>query len=566
MSRRALTAGPVSRRALTACPVALSLVLAGPAAAQSGEQSASPALADITEASGVRFVHDPGDLTGYPLPAIMGAGAALFDANGDRILDLYLIQSGPLPHHRRDAAERNLPTNRLFLGQPDGGFADATEASGLGDAGYGVGVAVGDVDGDGDADLFVANHGEDALYLGNRGRFERADAGLDDVRWSTATAMCDYDADGDLDLYVGGYLVDPDGKECVNSAGEPDFCSPQSLPYERDTLYRNRGGGSFEDVSGEAGILGERRPALGVLCHDFSGDGRLDFYVANDGEPNLLWEQTPHGVFEDTALMLGAALNGQGRAEAGMGVVLGDVDGDADLDLYLTHLRAQTNTLYRNQGLGFLDATPASGLALPSLPRTGFGVRFLDLELDGDLDLLVLNGAVARAEGTPPGPGLEAYAETAQAFVGDGSGRFEPLEIPGFTDRAVVGRSLLTGDLDGDGDPDIVTTEVGGPVRLFENRTVRRGAWLVVEPVERGRPAPGAVVTLEVAAEGGPRPQVRPLNPEAGYLSSSEPVVHFGIPAGSHPTALRIRWPDGVTTEHPPPDTDRRLRIPRPPA
>ena len=534
------------------------------AAGAVAQEDPAPVFADIAEASGVRFVHDPGDLSGYPLAAIMGAGAALFDADGDGDLDLYLIQSGPLPHRRTGIREAELPMNRLFLQAPGGSFRDATAAAGLGDSGYGVGTAVGDVDGNGTPDVFVANHGEDALYLGDAGRFRRADdAGLAGSRWSTSAAFCDFDGDGDLDLYVAGYLVDPDAKECVNSAGEPDFCSPQSLPYERDTLYRNLGDGRFEDVSTAAGIAAERRPALGVLCHDFTGDGRLDFYVANDGEPNLLWEQAPDGTFTDAALLLGMALNGQGRAEAGMGVVLGDVDGDADLDLFLTHLRAETNTLYRNEGAGYLDATPASGLALPSLPRTGFGVRFLDFDLDGDLDLLLLNGAVARDAGAAPSPGLQAYREPGQAFRGDGNGRFGPVEIEGFTTAAVVGRSLLSGDLDGDGDLDLVATEVGGPVRVLENRTRRGGSWLIVEPLEGGRAVPGALVALEVTAAGETRTLVRPLNPEAGYLSSSAASVHFGLPPDAVPTALRIRWPDGVTTTHSPPESGVRTAVHR---
>ncbi len=543
--------------------IAVALVAASAALTGRGAES-QPVFEDITAESGVRFVHDPGDLAGYPVAAIMGAGAALFDANGDGALDLYLIQSGPLPHQRVGGPAPDAPANRLFLQAPDGSWRDATEASGLADAGYGVGVAVGDADGDGDPDVFVANHGEDWLYLGEDGRFVRADAGLAGDRWSTSSAFCDFDGDGNLDLYVGGYLVDPDGKECVNAAGEPDFCSPQSLPYERDALYRNLGDGTFEDVSGAAGILAERRPALGVLCHDFTGDGRLDFYVANDGEPNLLWEQRPDGTFADAALFLGAALNGQGRAEAGMGVVLGDVDGDADLDLFLTHLRSQTNTLYRNDGMGFLDATPASGLALPSLPRTGFGVRFLDIELDGDLDLLMLNGAVARDAGVALSPGLADYAEPAQAFLGDGAGSFESVDIEGLTTSAVVGRSLLTGDLDGDGDLDLVATEVGGPVRLFENRTPRRGSWLIVEPLDRGRSAPGAVVLLELTARGESRTLVRALNPEAGYLSASEPIAHFGVPEGAVPTGLSVRWPDGTTTTHAAPAPDARTAVRRP--
>ncbi len=487
----------------------------------------------------------------------MGAGAALFDADGDSDLDLYLIQSGPLPEDRSGIPAAELPGNRLFLRQPDGSFLDDRGVGGLGDSGYGAGVAVGDADGDGDPDVFLSNYGKDALYLGENGRFVRSESGISGERWSSAAAFCDYDSDADLDLYVGGYLVDDPARECVSASGEPDFCSPQSLPYERDALYRNLGAGVFEDVSGEAGILEERRPALGVLCHDFTGDGRLDFYVANDGEPNLLWEQGEDGTFSDAALFLGVALNSQGRAEASMGVLLGDVDGDADLDLFMTHLRAQTNTLYRNRGNGFFDDTGATGLALPSLPRTGFGARFLDLDLDGDLDLLLVNGAVAREGGVAASGGLAAYAEPPQGFLGDGSGRFETEEIEGFSTVSSVGRGLATGDWDRDGDLDLVVTSVGGPVRLFENRSPRRGGFLVVEPREFSRASPGAVVILDL---GGGRSLVRAVNPEAGYLTSSEPAAHFGIPKGAAVTGLRIRWPDGTEeTFDPPPHSERRL-------
>ena len=518
-----------------------------------------PRLVDVTGTSGVEFVHDPGDIARFPLPAIMGSGAALFDADGDGSLDIYLIQAGPLPEERGRIAPGDLPGNRLFLRQPDGTFRDTGGAAGLADSGYGTGVAAGDVDGDGDTDVFVANYGADALYVGAAGAFQRAESAVFGERWSSSAVFCDYDGDSDLDLYVGGYLVNDPDRDCVSASGEPDFCSPQSLPYERDGLYRNLGDGTFEDVSGEAGLLSERRPALGVLCHDFTGDGRLDFYVANDGEPNLLWEQGDDGTFSDAALFLGVALNAQGRSEASMGVLLGDVDGDADLDLFMTHLRAQTNTLYRNQGGGYLDDTPAMGLALPSLPWTGFGTRFVDLEHDGDLDLVLVNGAVAREGGVPVSGGLEEYAEPGQAFLGDGSGRFEETAIETFTDFRAVGRGLATGDWDRDGDLDLVVTSVGGPARLFENRSSRSGGFLIVEPREFSRPSPGAVVTLEL----GDRALVRALNPEAGYLTSSEPVVHFGIPAGAEITGLKVRWPDGVEERFGAPAADARVALSR---
>ena len=227
--------------------------------------------------------------------------------------------------------------------------------------------------------------------------------------------------------------------------------------------------------------------------------------MANDGEPNLLWEQNEDGTFADAALFLGVALNAQGRSEASMGVLLGDVDGD------------------------------------------------------GDLDLLLVNGAVAREGGIPVSEGLAAYAEPALAFLGDGSGRFEERALEGFTDLPVVGRGLATGDWDRDGDLDLVVTSVGGPARLFENRSARSGAFLIVEPREFGRPSPGAVVTLEP----GERALVRALNPEAGYLTSSEPVAHFGIPAGAEITGLRVRWPDGVEERFDPPLLDTRVAVVR---
>ena len=551
-------------------PVSAAGLVAGLAAAPApspgaaGRQPPEIRFVETTADSGVSFRHDPGDLAAYPLPVITGAGgAALFDADGDGDLDLYLVQSGPLPETRADASDPELPGNRLFLQEPDGSFRDATESSGLGDTGYGNGVAVGDADGDGDPDVFLANYGADRLYRNEGGgRFTLAEDAFPPAasdaeeasggRWSTAAAFCDMDGDTDLDLYVGGYLTGDPTRECVSASGERDFCSPQSFDYERDTLWRNVGGGKFEDASEPLGIAGARLPALGILCHDFTGDGRLDFYVANDGEENLLWEQREDGAFRDAALFLGVALNGQGRAEASMGVALGDADGDGDLDLFMTHVRAQSNTFYRSLGDGaFRDDTPGAGLGVPSLRLTGFGTQFADFDHDGDLDLALVNGAVAREGGVAASGELTEYAEPAQVFAGDGAGVFTEVEAGDLTALVAVGRGLAVGDWDRDGDLDLVVTEVGGPARLYENRSVRAGGLLVVRPEEFSRSAPGAVVTLEFADGGS---LIRPIQPEAGFLTSSEPTAHFGLPEGAEIAGLRVRWPDGAEERFPAPE------------
>ena len=558
-------------------PVSAAGLVAGLAAAPApspgaaGRQPPEIRFVETTADSGVSFRHDPGDLAAYPLPVITGAGgAALFDADGDGDLDLYLVQSGPLPETRADASDPALPGNRLFLQEPDGSFRDATESSGLGDAGYGNGVAVGDADGDGDPDVFLANYGADRLYRNEGGgRFTLAEDAFPPAasdaeqapggRWSTAAAFCDMDGDTDLDLYVGGYLTGDPTRECVSASGERDFCSPQSFDYERDTLWRNVGGGKFEDASEPLGIAGARLPALGILCHDFTGDGRLDFYVANDGEENLLWEQREDGAFRDAALFLGVALNGQGRAEASMGVALGDADSDGDLDLFMTHVRAQSNTFYRSLGDGaFRDDTPGAGLGVPSLRLTGFGTQFADFDLDGDLDLALVNGAVAREGGVAASGELTEYAEPAQVFAGDGAGVFTEVEAGDLTALVAVGRGLAAGDWDRDGDLDLVVTEVGGPARLYENRSVRAGGFLVVRPEEFSRSAPGAVVTLEFADGSS---LVRPIQPEAGFLTSSEPTAHFGLPEGAEIASLRVRWPDSAEERFPAPERDSFVTV-----
>lgn len=352
---------------------------------------------------GLEFRYDNGVSGRYFLPEITCGGAALLDYDGDGDLDAYFVQGGPLD----SAAEKGAASDRLFRNDPAGGaggprlhFVDVTADAQVMDTEYGCGVAAGDYDGDGHIDLYVANLGPNRLLRNwGDGSFEdvTAQAGAGDDRWSTSAAFTDFDGDGLLDLFVVNYVVfDPaDKRRCRTAAGAPDYCDPKVYPGVPNRLLRNRGDGTFEDVSGASGIGARRGKSLGTVGADFDGDGRVDLYVANDGEPNELWLQKRSGRFEESALLAGSAVNGDGRPEASMGVVAEDHDGDGDLDLFLTHLTGETHTLYRNDGDGlFRDVTVRSGLAGPSVPYTGWGVAWTDYDNDGWLDLAMVNGAV----------------------------------------------------------------------------------------------------------------------------------------------------------------------------
>ena len=433
----------------------------------------------------------------------MGSGGGFLDYDGNGELDIYLIQAGPLPGSQ--SSERLL--NQLFRQDPDGSFTDVTSESGLGDTGYGTGLAVGDIDNDGLLDLYVTNDGPDALYHNQGGGMFRnvtQQAGITGNFWSASAAFCDYDNDGFLDLYVTRYVRFDPSKQCTSSDGSPDYCSPQSYGYESDVLYRNEGTGSFTDVSRTAGLHGVEAPGLGVVCADFNLDGLMDFYVSNDGEANQLWENQGRGKFIDQAFFNGSAMNEFGQAEAGMGIGLGDADGDGDLDLFLTHLTGQTNTFYRNEGaMGFEDVSAAVGFGVTSLPWTGFGTAFFDYDHDGDLDIALVNG---RVDKQPPvkrarmGEYWNSYAEPNFLFQNDGSGHFTDVSsLAGlFASQVEISRGLALGDVDDDGDLDLLVTNTAGTARLFRNDAPKQGNWLLVRAYDpaRRRDSHGALITV----------------------------------------------------------------------
>ncbi len=530
----------------------------------SANSAGSVWFADVTEQSGIAFTHDPGPLPGeYFMPQIMGSGCALFDCDDDGRLDIYLVQNG---------GPGSQSTNRLLRQVGGGRFVDVSAGSGLDVAGHGMGVAVGDVNNDGRLDVCLTEYGRTRLFLnaGNGKFIDRTkEAGIDNPLWGTSACFVDYNRDGLLDLVVVNYVDYDPTRECGYRGGQRDYCHPNAFAGTVTKLYRNRGPGQapqpgnasptvvqFADVTVSAGLAAAPGPGLGVVCADFTGDRRPDICVANDSKPNHLWVNQTDGTFKEEAALRGVAYNGMGLAQAGMGVGLGDVDGNGLFDLFVTHLTEETHALWRQEPRGlFQDRTGAAGLAASHWRGTGFGTVLGDIDHDGGLDVAVVNGRVARGaldSRTPRAFAWDSYHERNQLFANTGTGRFRDisLENAGFCGTPMVGRGLACGDVDGDGGLDLLVNNVGGRVRLYRNVAPGRGHWLLaraVDPSLGGRDAYGAEITVHA----GERRWLRLVNPGHSYLSSSDPRAHFGLGPVQRVDAIRVVWPDGTEEEFP---------------
>jgi len=515
-------------------------------------QSSADAGATFTEvsaSSGIDFVHRNG-MTGQRwLAEIVGSGVATLDFDGDGWMDLWLVQGGDfLPGGKRvaDRLYRNVPGETLR-------FVDVTARSGVVADRYGMGIATGDIDNDGDYDVFLANYGANQLYLNlGDGRFMdiTEESGITGDVWSVSASFADVNGDGLVDLYVGNYLdfTLSSHRDCRDVANRETYCAPDNYEPVADVLYINLGKGRFDDRSLAAGIGKVKGPALGVIVRDFDGDSDQDIYVANDGAANRLWVNRGRDKgsvrFEDGAALGFVAFNGNGAPEAGMGIAAADYDNDCDLDLFVTHLTTETNTLYINRGDWFSDGTNGAGLAASSGPFTGFGTGWVDFDLDGDLDIFSANGAVY------PVPELRdkgvryPLALRNQLWLNTGQGRYLERR-DSVLDVAEVSRGAAFADLDNDGDVDVVVANSNGPARLYRN-DMARGAWLGIRLAGGSRTHHGARAELV-----GRTCHARFVGTDGSYASASDARMTFGVgrqpcPAGSRcPDSVKVTWPDG---------------------
>ena len=542
-----------------------------PATSQSGlaararraQSQAAPWFDEVTTARGLPPPTKDWPDGSYATPEVTPGGVALFDYDGDGRLDILQICHAPAGHFNESVP------NRLFHQEADGTFREVPNAGGLNGTGYSMGAAVGDFNNDGLPDVFITRFGHSSLYKNNGdGTFtdvtKQAGLATDKGYWCSSAAWVDYDRDGWLDLYVARFAEFDPARQCSGDDGKPDFCGPHQFQGIGGWIYHNNLDGTFTDVTAKAGLDVPDR-GWGVVCADFTGSGWPDIFVANDEERQNLWVNQGDGTFKDQALERGVAFSGAGRPEAGMGVAIGDITSDGRLSLLITHIRNEKNTVYMPIGSGlFADKSAVAGMAPIDMPYTGWGCGFVDFDNDGNLDVAVANGRVARGPVDPRaklGKFWDPYAESNLLFRGDGQGHFKSVTKQGgdFTRHVECTRGLAFGDIDNNGRIDMVSNTLDNTLRLYRNIAPSEGKPLAHRPggFTGKRDALGA--RLELRA--GEHRWMRLLLSSYSFLSSSDPRAHFGLGSTTKIDSLEVTWPDGKHENFDVPGVDRQLTI-----
>ncbi len=544
----------------------LLLVLPAPVHSEKQPQPEPPLFTDIAKTSGLDFIHFNGMSGEFYFPEMTGQGGAFFDYDNDGDLDVYVIQGNMLGPGKtfKDALfpprDPN-PRDRLFRndltvnnkGKRTIRFVDVTDKSGLKVTYYGMGVAAGDFNNDGWIDLYITNYGPNRMLFNNgNGTFTdvTAKTGTGDKLWSTSAAVFDYDRDGWLDLYVANYVYFDvvKNKRCFAKSSRRDYCGPSAFFPQKDRLYHNKGNGIFEDVTDK--ILLDYRPwaGLGVIAIDVNGDGWLDIYVANDGRPNQLWINNKGKFFRDDALFAGVALNQNGQPEGSMGVGSEDFDGDGDEDLFMTHIMGESNTLYINNGKGlFEDRTISVGLSAASFPFTAFGTNWIDYDNDGWPDLFVVNGAVLTIERLARAGDPYPLHQPNQLFHNEGGKRFTDVTTLAGKDIALseVSRGAAFGDVDNDGDIDVLVCNNNGRIRLFKNNKGDQKKWLGLRLMDSKKKRDMLGTRAALKRKGKPT-LWRRVRTSGSYCSANDPRVVFGLGESDAVDTIEIFWPDGT--------------------
>jgi hypothetical protein len=504
----------------------------------------------LSEQSGVTFLHRSGNSPAKEFPTCLGSGVALLDYDGDGWLDIYLATTRNLPLEAPD----NSQGNRLYRNRHDGTFEDVTARAGVGFHGFCHGLAVADVDNDGRPDLYLCNLGPDVLYLNNGdGTFRdaTASAGIESQEWSCGAAFLDFDNDGKVDLYVSNYgewSADAPKPYCGDKAKNlRTICSPLTIKPIRHVLYHNRGNATFEDVTERAGVGRHDGRGLGVIAADLNRDGKIDLYVANDKCPNFLFLNRGDGTFEDASETSGAAGNEAGEFQGSMGVDAEDVDGDGWPELVVTNFRGEGLTVYHNlKGGNFLDVSSAAGVIPDSKPYVGWGVSLGDFDGDGWPDLLAVSGHV---DDNLPLFGTDIpQAEPAKLWRNPGvAGRrisFQLVANPGpFFSVPHVARGAAFGDLDNDGDIDVVVSRLDALPAILINESLAR-PWIRLSLV--GHRSNRSAIGASVEVHTGTRVIRREVKGGGSYLSANDSRILVGLGDAAAVDRVEIKWPSGL--------------------